>query len=75
MNILTPIFGHLATKYRAQSIPNADQAVDELRHAFLQLEQQNPGACDLFVKYLFQQLKPSSGGGASGGQVSQTNQL
>lgn len=70
MNVLTPIFGHLATKYRAQSVPNADQAIDELRHAFLQLEQHNPGACDLFVKYLFQQLNRPSGG-----QASQTNQL
>lgn len=60
MNVLTPIFSHLATKYRAQQIPNADQSIDELRTAFLQLEQQNPGACDLFIKYLFQHLKPTA---------------
>lgn len=60
LNVLTPIFSHLAIKYRSQQIPNAEQAIDELKTAFLQLEQQNPGACDLFIKYLFQYLKPAA---------------
>lgn len=57
LNVLTPIFSHLATKFRAQQIPNVEQSIDELKSAFMQLEQQNPGACDLFIKYIFQYLQ------------------
>ena len=63
-NILTPIFSHLANKYR-QSSPSIEQSIDELKNAFQHLDQQNPGACDLFVKYLFQYLKPASSNTAS----------
>jgi hypothetical protein len=67
LNVLTPIFSHLANKYRLNQSPNAsasnssniEQSIDELKSAFFHLEQQNPGACDLFIKYLFQYLKPS----------------
>jgi len=59
-NVLSPIFSHLATKYRSQSATHVDLAIDELKAAFLQLEQQNPGACDLFIKYIFQCLKSTN---------------
>jgi len=59
-NVLTPIFSNLASKYRSASSngTNIDHSIEELKTAFFHLEQQNPGACDLFVKYLFQYLKP-----------------
>jgi len=64
LNVLTPIFSHLASKYRlnqpATMSHSIDQTIDELKTAFFHLEQQNPGACDLFIKYLFQYLKPTS---------------
>ncbi len=59
-NVLSPIFSHLAVKYRSQSAPHIDQAIEELKAAFLQMEQHNPGACDLFIKYIFQSLKPTN---------------
>ena len=64
LNVLTPIFSHLASKYRlnqpATTSHSIDQTIDELKIAFFHLEQQNPGACDLFIKYLFQYLKPTA---------------
>lgn len=70
-NVLSPIFSHLASKYRHSTTNTSlsssnnsnntiDHSIDELKTAFFHLEQQNPGACDLFVKYLFQYLKPSN---------------
>ena len=62
-NILSPIFSSLASKYRTAAAAssngtNIDHSIEELKTAFFHLEQQNPGACDLFVKYFFQYLKP-----------------
>jgi hypothetical protein len=63
-SVLSPIFSHLASKYRHSTNSsnnfNIEHSIEELKSAFFHLEQQNPGACDLFVKYLFQYLKPSN---------------
>jgi len=59
-SVLTPILSHLSNKYRQQgageNTAKVEQSLEGLKNAFSFVEQQNPGACDLFIKYLFQTL-------------------
>lgn len=68
VNILSPILSQIGTKHRhSTSSGSVEPKLDELKSAFFTLEQQHPGACDLFIKNIFSILKPAqtSSSGAS----------
>jgi hypothetical protein len=66
-NVLVPLFSHLNSKYRhtsssnsssssastSSSVSTVEHSIDELKSSFYYIEQQKPGACDLFIKCLF----------------------
>jgi hypothetical protein len=66
-NVISPLLTQLAADQRRSTASasnsttiNLEQKIDELKSAFYHLEQQNPGACDAFIKNIFSILKPSS---------------
>ena len=66
-NVISPLLTQLAADQRRSTASgsnsttiNLEHKIDELKSAFYHLEQQNPGACDTFIKNIFNILKPSS---------------
>jgi hypothetical protein len=40
--------------------PNLERTIDEIKGAFYALEQQHPGACDMFIKNIFDVLNSTA---------------
>jgi hypothetical protein len=67
-SILAPILTQLSHKYRNVSEsgqiitvdPNLEHTIDEIKAAFYSLELQHPGACDLFIKNIFNVLNSTT---------------